>query len=94
MRVKWLRTANSNLDAVVDYIARDNPVAARAMYHFIRSSVASLAEHPEKGRPGRVFGTRELVLDGYPYIIPYRIRDGEVQVLRIFHTSQRPPDTW
>ncbi|MCL2122788.1 MAG: type II toxin-antitoxin system RelE/ParE family toxin [Desulfovibrionaceae bacterium] len=94
VRVRWLRTANRNLDAAIEYIARDDPDAARAVYAHIRARVAELAKHPEIGRPGRVFGTRELVIEKYPYLVPYRIRDKEVQVLRVFHTSQKLAETW
>ena len=41
------------------------------------------------GRPGRVLGTRELVIGGLPYIIPYRVRDNYVDILRVLHTSRR-----
>lgn len=94
MRIRWLRTANRNLDAATEHIACKEPDAARKMYAYIRGGVADLAEHPEMGRPGRIFGTRELVLEKYSYIVPYRIRGNEVQVLRVFHTSRRPPESW
>ena len=94
VRVRWLRTANANLDAALEYIAREDPDVARKIYAHIRRRVAELAEYPEIGRPGRVFGTRELVIEKYPYLVPYRIRGHEVQILRLFHTSQRPPEVW
>ena len=94
VRVRWLRTANRNLDAAANYVAQDAPDAAQEMYAHIRERVAELAKRPEMGRPGRVFGTRELVIERYPYIVPYRIRGREVQIIRVFHTSQRPPETW
>lgn len=94
MRIKWLRTARKNLDAATSYIAKDDPEAAKKMYAHIRKSVDTLGEHPEMGRPGRIFGTRELVISGYPFIVPYRIRGREVQILRVFHTSQRLPEKW
>jgi len=74
VRVRWLKTANRNLDAAIEHIARDNPDAAREVYAYIRARAAELAKYPEIGRPGRVFGTRELVIEKYPYLIPYRIR--------------------
>ena len=94
MRVRWLREAGRNLDAAVEYISRDNPEAARVVYAYIRARVADLAKHPESGRLGRVFGTRELVIEKYPYLVPYRVRGNEVQTIRVFHTSQRLPDSW
>ena len=78
----------------MEYIARDDPDAAREIYAHIRARVADLANHPEIGRPGRVFGTRELVIEKYPCLVPYRIRGKEVQIIRVFHTSQRLPEAW
>lgn len=94
MRIKWLQKAKKNLDAATNYLAKDDPEAAQKMYAHIRRNVQSLGEHPEMGRPGRFFGTRELVIRDYPFIVPYRIRGKEVQVLRVFHTSQKLPDKW
>lgn len=94
MRIKWLRKATKNLDAAASYVAKDDLETAQKMYAHIRKSVEVLIEHPEIGRPGRIFGTRELVISGYPFIVPYRIKGKEVQVLRVFHTSQRLPEVW
>lgn len=76
--------ANSNLDAAAEYIAKDDSDLAQKMYAYIRNRVQELAKCPGMGRPGRVFGTRELVIERYSYIIPYRIRENEVQILRVF----------
>lgn len=94
MRVRWLRTASSNLDDAMEYIAQENPRAAQDLYSYIRNHVAKLANYPELGRPGRVLGTRELVIGKYPYVIPYRICNNEVQIIRVFHTSQQLPRDW
>ena len=67
---------------------------ARKVYAEIRKRGAELAHFPEAGRPGRVPETRELVLVTYPYLLPYRVRKGVVEILRVFHTSQRPPAVW
>ena len=53
--------------------------------------VATLASQPGMGRPGRVANTRELIVPKTRYIVPYRMRDETVEVLRVFHTSRRPP---
>lgn len=94
MQIKWLRTAIKNLDAAASYIAKDDPEAAKKMYAHIKKSVGTLIEHPELGRTGRIFGTRELVISKYPFIVPYRIRVEEIQILRVFHTSQKLPTNW
>jgi len=91
VRVKWLRTALANLDAEAEYIASDSPAAAARLVRRINNSVAQLKQYPAMGRPGRVSGTRELVLSGTPYIVPYRIRAGAVEILRVFHAARQWP---
>ena len=91
MRVKWLRTALANLNAEAEYIARDDPAAASRVVIRILNAVENLREFPALGRPGRVIGTRELVIPSTPYIIPYRVRKDAVEVLRVFHASRQWP---
>jgi addiction module RelE/StbE family toxin len=94
MRVRWLKKAKKNLDMAMEYITQDNPTAAEEMYVQIRSRVDNLAKQPGQGRPGSVFGTRELVIEKYPYLVPYRVTGNDIVILRVFHTSQRPPQKW
>lgn len=91
MRVKWLRRALANLDEEATYIAQDSPqVAAELVDHLLASAVL-LADHPHMGRPGRVPGTRELVVTRFSYILPYRVRGETVEILRVFHTARKWP---
>ena len=94
MRVRWLRTALRNLDAEASFIAADDSVAARLVVGRVLEAVAQLAEQPGLGRPGRVHGTRELVVSKTRYIVPYRVRGDTVEILRVFHTSRRLPERW
>ena len=89
MRVKWLRAAITRLIAETDFIARDNPDAAMRVEASVRESVAQLSRFPAMGRPGRVPGTRELVVPGTPYIIPYRVSRETLEVLQVFHGSRK-----
>jgi toxin ParE1/3/4 len=91
VRVRWLRRALTNLDQEAGYIARDNPEAAARVVMRIATSVEQLATHPASGRIGRVPGTRELVITGTPYIVPYRVREDTVEVLRVFHGARKRP---
>jgi plasmid stabilization system protein ParE len=91
MPVKWLRAALLNLDAEAEYLARANPAAAAQMVRRIREAVELLAEQPALGRAGRVPNTRELVVSGTPYIVPYRVRGGSVEVLRVLHAARQWP---
>ena len=90
MRVRWLRRALANLGEEAQYIAADNPPAARTVTT-IFAAVDRLARHPAMGRSGRVPGTRELVVSGTPYVIPYRVRGGVLEVLRVFHAARQWP---
>jgi len=94
MRIRWLRTALRNLDTEAAYIARDDPGAAQVVVQRVLDAVAALAEQPALGRPGRVAGTRELMVPKTRYLVPYRVRGQTVEVLRVFHTSRRLPQQW
>ena len=93
MLVKWVQVALANLNAEAEYVARDSPAAAAHTVDLIIKAVDQLRRFPAIGRPGRVAGTRELVVTGTPYIVPYRIRGGYVQILRAFHGAPRWPDS-
>jgi toxin ParE1/3/4 len=92
VRVRWLRTALANLDAEAEYIAEDNPSAARSVVKKILRAVDLLKKNPAMGRAGRVAGTRELVVPETPYIIPYRVRGDAVEILRVFHAARKWPE--
>jgi toxin ParE1/3/4 len=91
VRVKWLRAALADLDAQFEHIAKDNPPAAFRTVLRMRRTVELLEAHTGIGRPGRVPGTRELVISGTPYVVPYRVRADEIEVLRVFHAARRWP---
>lgn len=92
MRIRWTRKALGNLDAAVNYIAADSPGNARKVAQKIRDSIQLLSRQPGMGRPGRVAGTRELVISGLPFIVPYTEYNGEIVILRIVHTSMKWSD--
>jgi toxin ParE1/3/4 len=91
VRVRWLARGLANLNAEAEYIARDKPRAAARVVQATHQTVDLLRRHPNLSRPGRVSGTRELVVPGTPYIVPYRVRDDEIQILRVFHGARRWP---
>jgi toxin ParE1/3/4 len=91
VRVKWLQAARANLIAVSEYISQDNPDAAAKTVAAIVKAVETLENFPALGRPGRISGTREFVVSGTPYIVPYRIRGEVVQLIRVFHAARKWP---
>ena len=92
MRVRWLRTTLANLNAEAEFISQDSPAAAARSVAAIVNAVENLKRFPASGRPGRVPGTRELVVSGTPYIVPYRVRGDAVELLRIFHGARKWPN--
>ena len=95
VRARFLRKALFDLDAEADYLAnRYNRVVAEDFVDAVQEGVELLCRHPSLGRPGRVAGTRELVMTELPYILPYRVRDDWVEILRVFHTRQKLPRKW
>jgi toxin ParE1/3/4 len=94
MKLLWSPTAVSDLQSIREYIARDNPSAARKIAERIRESVNRLIDFPLSGRAGRVPGTRELVIPGTSYIAAYRTHGDEVQIAAVLHGRQRWPESF
>ena len=92
MRIRWLSRALRNLDEEAEYIARDDAQGAARIVERIATSVARLATYPSLGRVGRVPGTRELIVPGTPYIVPYRVRNDMVEILRVFQSARKWPE--
>ena len=96
MQVKWLRKALQNFDDEAEYIALEDLEAARIAVQRIVKTIDLLKDNPALGHPGRIHGTRELVVTDTRYIVPYRVspRLDRIEILRIFHTSRRLPVRW
>ncbi len=94
MRIIWQDEAERDLDRIAEYIMQDDPTAALRVISTIREAARLLTEHPNIGRAGRVAGTRELVMPGLPYILPYQIAGQEIRILAVMHTSRKWPDTF
>ncbi len=92
MRLVWTERALAEIDAIFAYVAAENPGAAERLTSLIEAKVNLLIDHPAIGRPGRIDGTREFVITGTRYIIPYRVRTGRVEILAVFHAAQDWPD--
>lgn len=93
MRVLWTASAENTLDLIVSYIADDDIDAALALDNLLRSAAKELAQFPLIGRPGRVNGTRELIV--HPnYILVYGIVSDTIQIISVLHAAQHyPPDS-
>jgi toxin ParE1/3/4 len=90
-RIRWTEKALQYLEAAADYIAEDSPQAAEAFVKRVFSGTMALAQHPEIGRAGRCKGTRELVVTNTPYIVAYRVKGEQIEILRVLHGARKWP---
>ena len=91
MKVVWSRRAIRHLVRLREQIAKGSEQNAALVAGRILEPVALLESHPGIGRPGRVVGTRELVVPETPYIIPYRVRRERLELIAVFHGRQKWP---
>lgn len=92
MIIKWLDDAINDLQALRQYIAKDKLSAANRLAKRILNAVSLLSDQPGMGRPGRVLGTRELIIPSTPYIIPYRVKNNSIEILRVLHVAMEWPE--
>ena len=92
MTVRWTRTALRDLESLHAFIQQDRPNAAAAAVDRFLAAIDNLPRFPESGRPGRVAGTRELVVR--PFLVVYRIRKEAVELVAILHAARRWPESF
>jgi addiction module RelE/StbE family toxin len=93
MEILWLDDARDDLRDIRRFLqTRAGSNVARRIGAHIVQAVNALAEMPNRGRPGRWSGTRELVITGMPYIAPYRVRGDTIEILHVFHGAQQWPE--
>jgi plasmid stabilization system protein ParE len=86
MRIVFLSLAVKDLAAIRAYIAEDDPEAAKAVASRLKQLTKRLSSMPNLGKPGRVFGTRELItpkIGKTAYVVVYRVKDTRLEILRI-----------
>ena len=91
MKLLWTKSAVSDLRQIREFVENEDPEAANRLGLLILDSVEQLAQFPKSGRVGRLKGTRELVLPGTPYFIPYRCKKDSIQLLRVIHGREDYP---
>jgi toxin ParE1/3/4 len=93
MQIRWSATAAEDLFAIVEYIRKENPPASQRVAKAIYENIGSLSLYPNRGRVGRVEGTRELPVPSLPFIVVYRMVQDAIEIAGIIHGAQRwPPE--
>jgi toxin ParE1/3/4 len=91
VKLRWTDGAVEDLRSAYECLKAENPQAAIDTADRIVSVVERLEQFPQMGRPGRVEGTRELVVTGTPFIVAYRLKRDSVQVLAVLHCARKWP---
>jgi toxin ParE1/3/4 len=91
MKVVWSRRAIQHLVCLRERIEKDSELSAALVAKRLLKAVDLLQSHPEMGRPGRIVGTRELVVPDTPYVIPYRVRRERLELIAVFPGRQKWP---
>jgi toxin ParE1/3/4 len=93
MPIVWLSVAVQDVLKIRTYIAEQDPQPAQSVGLQIDKAVGYLAAMPNMGRPGRIFGTRELAISGTSFLVVYRVQNDRVEVLRVLHGRQLFPES-
>lgn len=91
MSIEWTEPATQDVETLVAFILQDDPDTAENVARRIFQTAEQLAALPGLGRPGRVEGTRELLVSRLPYVLVYSDAGNSVRVLRVLHTRQDWP---
>lgn len=87
--------AESDLDSIHEYY--QGVLGADAALEVIADffdDFKQLGQFPGSGRPSVVPDVRELVMGEYPFIVPYRVMQGRVQILRVLHQRSERSNSW
>jgi toxin ParE1/3/4 len=88
MRIRWTPAAAADLVEISNYLKDRHLHYRQPTMRKLYEAIRSLKGSPHRGRLGSEDGTRELLFLPMPYIAVYRVREGAIEVLRIYHTAQ------
>jgi len=95
MNIVWTKRATADLySACLFWSEKSSAAAAETMLERIFAAVEMLELHPMLGRPGRVRGTRELVILRTPFLVAYRVRAEAIEILAVQHGARRWPESF
>lgn len=91
-QILWSDSALERITEFMDFIAEDNPAAAKRVIEDLRQRVGALAEHPRLGRPlseGIDPDLRRLIVG--KYIVVYRVQESRqtIDIVAVRHSRER-----
>jgi toxin ParE1/3/4 len=91
MRVRWARAAVADLGNIGGYLQDRAPSLTESTLVRLYEAAQSLKQFSNRGRIGRMAGTRELVTAPLPYVIVYEVAGQVVHIVRVLHGAQDWP---
>ena len=89
-KLVWAESALLNLNDIAEYIALENPEAARALVGRVFSTVERLERHPSSGKfPPELEGKRYREVVSLPCRIFYRHTQNEVVILYVMRSERQ-----
>jgi toxin ParE1/3/4 len=91
MQLRWTSAAVDDLENIANYLFEKTPENAARLIRDLYNASSTLKNFPNRGRPGKKEGTREMVMPFLPYVVVYRVMSDTVHIVRILHSSQDWP---
>jgi toxin ParE1/3/4 len=91
MQLRWTEEAANDLERIADYLLTHAPDRAPELVRAVYDAPSALLTFPNRGRPGKKEGTRELVLSPLPYLAVYAVHGDVIYVVRMLHGAQKWP---
>jgi addiction module RelE/StbE family toxin len=92
MNVIYAPRALRDLEAIGAYLKQRNPDGAANVLRAIKSSIDTLAFFPQIGQRVDNAGHRRVPVLRYPYVVFYRIENGDLLILHVRHSARRALD--
>jgi len=86
--LKWTTVAADELEAAQRYYHDLNPAAARTLAQRLLGAAQLVQQQPHVGRSGMREGTREWVVSHTPYVLVYRVRAADVEIVHVWHAAR------
>lgn len=94
MKIRWTEQAAEDLKTAHEYLSDRSPNSADAVIERILAGIDFLEQYPHLGRAGRIDGTRELVVPRTPFIVGYRVRHDQIEILGVLHAARKWPKSF
>lgn len=91
MKVRFTATAFAEINEIHDYIAKDNPTAAKAVILRVEQVIARIARFPNIARVIDPSGVRVFPVAPFPYLLFYTVEAHEVIIRNVRHGRRRRP---